>query len=186
MTAVLYPVAPNAEAALSAPLGRAARERDAKTRAKAEVRFVVEETGPGFETREAALAAYAGKIEAGPEDRYCTLREVVAAVKGRRPVVAPVRPAFHEGRRWPEPKAKPQTVWRLSISYWKVLGADAEAEPAQARAARRDRRAEDLEPQQLRAMTRQRLMPVKPQQPLDIGLFEVRMPEDPSKIIPDE
>ena len=30
MTAVLYPIAPNAEAALAAPRGRAARERDAE------------------------------------------------------------------------------------------------------------------------------------------------------------
>ena len=58
MTAVLYPVAKNAEAALNAPLGRAAREREARTRAKTEVRFATEASGPAFESREAAMAAW--------------------------------------------------------------------------------------------------------------------------------
>jgi hypothetical protein len=186
MTAVLYPVATDAEAALKAPLGRAARERDARDRAGGEVRFTVEETGPAFETLEAALAAHAGLIETGPEDRFCALREVVATVKGRRPALQPAAPAFAEGRRWPAPKPKPRTVWRLSVSYWKLVDAEERAALAQARAARRDPKAEELEPQQLRAMARQPLMPVKPQQPLDIGLFETHPPEAPDTVIPDE
>ena len=89
MTAVLYPVAKNADAALNAPLGRAARERAAKARAKAEVRFVTETTGPAFESREAAMAAWRGRLDeegavVQPEDRFCSLREVLAATKGRR------------------------------------------------------------------------------------------------------
>ena len=34
--------------------------------------------------------------------------------------------------------------------------------------------------------TRQPLQPFKPQQPLDIGLFETRLPESPHIIVPDE
>jgi hypothetical protein len=35
-------------------------------------------------------------------------------------------------------------------------------------------------------MTRAPLKPTKPQQPLDIGLFETRLPEAPHIVVPDE
>ena len=35
-------------------------------------------------------------------------------------------------------------------------------------------------------MARQPLRPVEPQQPLDIGLFEVRPPDAPHIVMPDE
>ena len=82
MNAILYPVAANAEAALARPKGRAAREREAQTLADAPVRFVTEATGPGFASREAALDAYAGRLDdprpghgvaIAPEDRYCKI-----------------------------------------------------------------------------------------------------------------
>ena len=38
----------------------------------------------------------------------------------------------------------------------------------------------------LHALSRQPLQPVKPQQPLDVGLFEYRLPEAPEIVIPDE
>jgi hypothetical protein len=189
MTAVLYPVAKNADAALNAPLGRAARERGAKARAKAEVRFVTEATGPAFETREAAMAAWRGRLDdegvsVQPEDRFCSLREVLASTKGRRPL--PVEPLMKDGRRWPQPKAKPKTVWRLSVSYWKVVEAAEEAAMAQARRARKAPESSELEPEQLRALTRQPLQPAGPQRALDIGLFEAQRPEAPGEIMPDE
>jgi hypothetical protein len=192
MTAVLYPVAPNAEAALNQPLGRAARAREAATKAKAEVRFATETTGPAFETREAALEAWRGRLDVegcalAAEDRFCTLREVLATTKGRRP--APVEPILKGGRRWPEPKPKPRTVWRLSVSYWKVLDAEAEAALGQARQARQARKApesRELDLDQLRALTRQPLQPTGPQRALDIGLFETPRPEAPGEIMPDE
>jgi hypothetical protein len=188
---VLYPVAPNAEAALDAPLGRAAREREAGGVAGAEVRFATEDVGPSFETREAALSAYGRFVDNGlpPEDRYCALGERLAPVKGRTPMIAPVKPVFRDGRRWPEPVGGlPRMVWRLSVSYWKLKAEaeEAELEPEQARKARRDPSAEALDARQLRAMARQPLQPVKPQQPLDIGLFEVRAPENPGLVLPDE
>lgn len=189
MTAVLYPVAHNAEAALNRPLGRAAREREAKARAKAEVRFAVETTGPAFETREAAMNAWRGRLDdvgqlLQPEDRFCALREVLADAKGRRPT--PVEPALKDGRRWPTPKAKPRTVWRLSVSYWKVVDAEAETALAQARQARKAKESRELDPDRLRALTRQRLQPTGPQRALDIGLFEAVRPEAPDQTMPDE
>ena len=191
MTAVLYPVAKNAEAALNAPLGRAAREREAKARAKAEVRFVSEATGPAFESREAALSVWRDRLDdegafVQPEDRFCTLREVLAVSRGRRPVPVPVEPLMKDGRRWPEPKTKPKTVWRLSVSYWKLVDAAEEAAMAQARAARKAKESSELDPEQLRALTRQPLQPTGPQRALDIGLFEAQRPEAPGEIMPDE
>jgi len=35
-------------------------------------------------------------------------------------------------------------------------------------------------------MARQPLRPVEPQRALDIGLFETRLPENPSIVVPDE
>jgi hypothetical protein len=115
------------------------------------------------------------------EDRFCALAEVAAA----RPP-APVAPVLKDGRRWPAPPAKPApTVWRLQVSYWRPVSAAPQVETAQAREARRKGR-EPMDPQSLHAMSRQPLRPVKPQQPLDIGLFEVRLPENPSIVVPDE
>lgn len=197
---ILYPVAANAEAALARPEGRAAREREATMLAGAAVGFVTEATGPAFATREAALDAFAGKlddprpgrgVQLAPEDRYCVLAE---RVEGLAP--APVEPAFARGRRWPKPPARaPRTVFRLIVSYWRIGAAAtagvAEPEPAQtaadqARALRRKSEAALLNAAELRALARQPLRPVKPQQPLDVGLFEVPAPEAPHILIPDE
>jgi hypothetical protein len=187
---VFYPIAPTAEAALTAPVGRAAREREALAALglvpDAAIRFAVEETGPLFATREAALDAFAGRIDddrpggktVQPEDRYCTVREVLATVKGRPVRAGPVKPVFKNGRRWPAPPPLPQTGWRISVSYWKVIAAPVET-PATTEKATRSREA-------LEAMLRQPLAPVKPQQPLDIGLFEFRAPENPGLVLPDE
>jgi hypothetical protein len=184
---LVYPVASSADQALSAPLGRAAREREAKgvaarSGAPAEVRFAVEEAGPAFQTREAALEAYRGRLD----EPSCTLREVMAPVKGRPPRLEPVKPTFKDGRRWPEAKGEVKTVWRLCISYWKLVTDENPDPGGQARQARRDPSAEALDPRTLRALANQPLKPFKPQQPLDIGLFEVRAPEDQNLVLPDE
>lgn len=196
MSAILYPVAPDAEAALAAPLGRAARAREAAALARGEpVRFVTQGVGPEFATREAALEAHSGKVEddrpgrlmtLAPEDRFCRLMEFVAPVGGRRRILAPAAPVFAEGRRWPDrPQAPAATLWRLQISFWKVGEA---ADLAEGPQARQQRRRPDAEPDRdtLRALTRQPLRAVRPQQPLDIGLFEVRPPEAPHTVIADE
>ena len=191
MTAVRYPIAETAEAALGVPLGRAAREREARGVAGEEVIFVTEQTGPGFPTLEAALAAFRGRVEdprgggtvLQPEDRYCTLREVMPEGAGRPP--RPQKPSLRAGRRWPQPRQAPPVVWRLSVSYWRIA-TPAEISLDQARRARRDKAAAALTPDRLRVLAAHPLRAFKPQQPLDIGLFEVRAPENPAEIIADE
>lgn len=192
---VLYPVAENAEAALHAPKGYAARERSAEALAAGPVHFVTEAVGPAFATREAALDAYAGRLDderpghrrqTPPEARWCDLRPVSAAPprKGRRPV----EPVNKDGRRWPRPDPKAQPpLWRLSVSYWRIGGAQAVPVPQEpARAVRRRTGGEALDPAAVRALAHQPMRPVQPQQPLDIGLFETRPPEAPHIVMPDE
>ena len=183
MTSVLYPVAANAQAALARPIGMAAREREAKGFAGADVEFVSEEVGPAFESAEAAEAAFPQALEGGA----VRVREVVARVKGRVPVVAPVKPVYAGGHRWPKVEAPiAKTVWRLSISYWRIVDPARHAELEQARQARRTAAGETLGRDALHALSRLPLQPVKPQQPLDVGLFEYRLPEAPDIVIPDE
>ena len=192
MTAILYPVAPNAEAALAAPLGRAARARQAAEIAEEPAVFFTEPTGPAFATREAALDAYAGRLEddrpggGAPaiEDHYCQLTEQLLA-GSPRPAVQ--KPCFAEGRRWPAPPERgPRTAWRLLVSYWRPVSAAPQTDAPQARRARRRAAAADLAPDTLRAMAQTPLRPVEPQRPLDIGLFERRLPESPHIVVPDE
>ncbi len=193
MSAILYPVAASAEEALARPKGRAAREREARRVAGMAVRFVTEATGPGFANREAALDAYAGRLDddrpgrgfqPAPEDRYCALAERIETA----PAPAPLEPTFAKGRRWPNPPARrPATVFRMMVSYWRA-GEDTRQEtPAdQARRLRRRAEAASLDAAQLRALAQAPLRPVRPQQPLDVGLFERPAPEAPHILIPDE
>jgi hypothetical protein len=185
VNAILYPVAPNPDRALAQPAGRAARERDAQRLAGEAVTFATEPVGPAFPSRAAALEAFRERIEAiEPQDRYCQLVERIITEPGHSARLAPVAPTFQDGRRWPAPPAEPpRTVWRLMISYWRPASAPT-AEAPQARVARKD--GAGVDPQTLRAIARQPLKPVKPQQPLDIGLFETRPPEAPHIVMPDE
>ena len=184
VNAIAYPVALNPEQALSRPQGRAAREREAKAVAGETVRFATEAVGPAFPTREAALEAYRDRVEAiDVQDRYCQLVERIVSENGKPARLSPVSQTCEEGRRWPTPGERPRTAWRLMISYWRPLSAQG-ADAPQARVARRA--ADELAPETVKAMARQPLKPVKPQQPLDIGLFETRLPEAPHIVIPDE
>ncbi len=186
MTAVLYPVAANAEAALSRPLGRAARASEAQGLAQAAVSFAQEAVGPAFPSREAALEAFAGRLDddrpgrRAPEaqDRFCELREMLVEPPHSTKGSVPFKPVYRDGRRWPTPRAAPQTVWRVTISYWKVR-ADVQPQTPVGR----------LEPDQaaaLRERLEQPLRARKIQKALDIGLFEVRPPEAPHILMPDE
>lgn len=186
-----FPIAASADEALKAPKGRAAREREALALAGQEVVFARELTGPTYATRAAAEAACAGRVDAegapaiAPEDRWCELMELVQA-EPKASAGGQAEPTFEAGQRWPKPKRLLKTVWRLSVSYWKIVDRASEPELPQAREARRQGEAEKLDAAALRALARQRLTPVKPQQPLDIGLFEYTPPEAPHLTIPDE
>ena len=196
MSAVLYPIAANATAALNAPLGRAARARDAATLAGSQVVFVSEAAGPAFANRAAALDAFAGRVDderpgAGgsvqPEDHYCELRELAQAPPPKPGKSHPPKPVYREGRRWPDPRPAPATIWRLSVSYWKIVDAAAEPileHPPEGKGKSRQAGAHDV--QALRDRLSRPLRPLKPQQPLDVGLFEVRPPEAPHILMPDE
>jgi hypothetical protein len=116
-----------------------------------------------------------------PEDRYCRLVEQVA--DGTR-APKPAEPVMADGHRWPEPAKTPRTVWRLSVSYWRVGTAERPLDAPQARKARRGKQALDADA--LKEIARQPLRPIKPQQALDIGLFETRPPEAPHIVMPDE
>lgn len=177
MTAILYPVAANAEQAVATPRGHAAREREALGLAREAVVFTTDPTGPAFATQEAALQAYAGPLA----EAWARLAEQI--LPGQR--LGRVEPSFEGGRRWPAPAATPpRTAWRLMVSYWRIATAERPIETPQARTARRGR--QPLDPETLRAMARQPLRPIEPQQPLDIGLFEVRPPDAPHIVMPDE
>lgn len=188
MTAILYPVAANADLALTRPLGRAARESEARRRAGEAVAFATDAVGPAFATREAALDAYRGRVDdertgATPEaeDRYCRLIEQVAE-GAPRPKTQ--QPSYAGGHRWPEPPKAPRTVWRLSVSYWRIGTAERPLDAPQARAARKSK--QEMDADTLRAIARAPMRAIKPQQPLDIGLFETRPPEAPHIVMPDE
>jgi hypothetical protein len=118
-----------------------------------------------------------------PEDRFCQLRELAAAPPRRRGP-KPARPVFEEGRRWPVPPAPPPTIWRLSISYWRIGRVDAPSPSPAPSPSKRERAKADAAT--LRRLAEEPLRPVKPQKALDIGLFEVRLPEAPHIIVPDE
>jgi hypothetical protein len=192
MTAILYPVAASADQALSQPKARAMRERDAAKAAGEAVVFTTEIAGPAFATREAALDAYQGRVEddrtgfsPAIEDRWCKLIEQVVVEPGRAARLGPVQPTCQDGRRWPPPPATPpRTAWRLSVGYWRIASAARPLDAPQARKVRRSKN--DVDADTLRAIARQPLRPVEPQQPLDIGLFETRLPENPSIVVPDE
>ena len=64
--------------------------------------------------------------------------------------------------------------------------APAEADAPQARAARRRKAGPAPDAETLEAIVRQPLRPIRPQQPLDIGLFETRLPEAPHIVVADE
>jgi hypothetical protein len=188
---VRYPVAVSAEEALGARERRAVREREALELAGGmAVAFARELVGPVFATREAAEAAWPGVVDregaaaVQPEDRFCELMEVLEPEARRGGQAEPV---FEAGSRWPKPRRQLKTQWRLQVSYWRIVDPAAEtAALPQARSARRTHEGESLDAKALHAMARQPLAPVKPQQPLDIGLFEYSPPEAPHLTIPDE
>lgn len=185
MTAILYPVAADAEAALRAPLGFAARQSEARRLAGREIAFASEVTGPAFASRDAAQAAFAEALahSAG----WSTLLPVLPIVKGKPARLVPLKPTFRDGRRWPtpDPSLIDATQWRLSVTFWRIV-AVAAGPALPARKLRRSAEGEALHAEAVKALAEQPLRPVRPQQPLDLGLFEFHPPEAPHITMPDE
>lgn len=191
MSLVRYPVAASPEAALAAPLGHAERESDAARLAGMDVAFVSHDMGPEFDSREAASEAWRDLLgDPSPEAAWHKIRETMAPVSGRMPGPKRLTPSFENGKRWPAALPRPRTVWRLNITYWRPKVAQADLPAAetgvQARKLRRDPEAEQLDAATLRALATQPLRAQRLQKGLDIGLFEVRAPEDPDRLIADE
>jgi hypothetical protein len=195
MSAIRYPIAANAAAALSAPLGRAARASEALVLAGGHVVFATEPTGPAFPSREAALDAFAGRVDderpgrtasIQSEDRFCDIRELAEKAPPRPGKSLPPAPIYRDGRRWGPALPPPATVWRLSVSYWKLAEAAAPILQSREEDARNHRAGAAHDPKALRERIGQPLRPVKPQQPLDVGLFEFRPPDAPHILMPDE
>lgn len=177
MTALAHPVAPTAEAALHAPAGVAARESEARWVAQGAVALVTEVVGPAFVTRAAAAEAYAARLA----EPWCALRPVVP-----QDVPPPTRALAEGPRRWPERTAAP-ALWRLQVTYWRCEGEDPQARPlSAARRARRDEASAGMDAGVLRRLAAQPMQAVRPQQPLDIGLFEAPARERPDLILPDD
>ena len=177
MSAILYPIAASVQAALDGPRGRAAREREAERAAGEAVAFVREFVGPTFRGEDEARAHWAGRLDderpgsrttIASEDRFCDLKPIIQ--RSRMPFV------------------HPHTAWRLSVGYWRTGGPPETETPqqAQARKARKQKAGPAPDGETLEALANQRLLPIKPQKALDIGLFEVRLPEAPDIIVPDE
>jgi hypothetical protein len=191
MSLVRYPIAASAEAALTSPLGHAERESEAARLAGKAVAFISQDMGPEFDNREAALEAWREQLaDLSAEDLWRKVRETVAPVFGRMPGPKQLTPSFEAGKRWPAPPPKPKTVWRLNVTFWQPIfdqvEVPAEQTGPQARKLRRDPEAEQLDGASLRALAQQPLRPQRLQKGLDIGLFEVRAPEDPTRLIADE
>ena len=195
MSLVRYPVADSPHTALASPLGEAERASDAVRIAGCEIEFVSQDMGADFDTREAALTVWDQTLSV---HMWCRLREVVVAAPGRRAALIALQPSNLNGRRWPSPPPPPRTVWRLNVSYWRPRrvqtdplapggGLEGPQEGlTQARKARRDRSSDQLDAAALRAMAHQPLRAQRSQKGLDIGLFEIRAPEDPTRLIADE
>jgi predicted Zn-dependent protease with MMP-like domain len=62
-----------------------------------------------------------------------------------------------------------------------VVGAEATPDLAQARRLRRESRAAELDARALRRLASQPLQPLRPQQPLDLGLFDFRPAGEPCR-----
>ncbi len=190
MTLPLYPIASDGHAALESlrngEARRAAREREAEVLAGGAVAFVTQSLGPLFDSEAEAKKVYAAVLD---DSRVCTLTCRIAAPPPRKH--RPTQPVFADGVRWPKAGTKTPAIWQLSVSYWKCLPpprqANGDAAPGQqARTLRRSRKAYELTPEQILALTETPLQPARPQKALDFGLFDFIPPDNPGIVIADE
>lgn len=167
-------------------LSLARRETEARTIAGKNVRLISQPTSSRFED-EASLITYyeqchPGLLLEGFARPQC--RKDPAAKPSKPPTITIEDPT----RRWTI-RTPSSVYWCLSLTFWQV---EAEAAPRPsppsepARRLRTSSRPRELSPDALKALTDQPLAPLHPQKALDIGLFEIRAPENQGLILPDE
>ena len=124
-----------------------------------------------------------------PEDRYLNTVEMAAGSSGR-PKHRAAKPSLSQ--RAAAGPSRPRRPRPPGGSVNPLLACSAARRPrcskpnGRPRPRRRPRPRQALDAKALRERLQQPLRPVKPQQPLDIGLFEVRPPEAPHILMPDE
>jgi hypothetical protein len=199
MPLTAYPVAKDAHEALhllkQGKAKRAAREKEAETAAGARVAFVTQSVGPLYEDEAEALSIYAGLVEdhrpghiflPPVEDRFCKLTCRMKEAPRRRSKSS--EPVFSDGERWPRATAPLETVWQLSVSYWKVL----DGVPVRPTAAgnikdlRKRAKKGQLTPEEMLSLMDSPLTAPRPQKALDFGLFDFIPPDNPGIVIADE
>lgn len=195
-----YPVARDAHEALAqlkqSQAKRAIREKEAELAADARVAFVTQSLGPVYEDEAEALNIYTGLVEdhrpghiflPPVEDRFCKLTCRIKDAPVRR--AKPAQPVFSEGARWPKASAPLETVWQLSISYWKILDAVPASRPGPAgnpKDLRKRARKGHLTPDEMLSLMDSPLTSPRPQKALDFGLFDFIPPDNPGIVIADE
>lgn len=166
-----FPVASDPSGALSAPAGRARSLAEARA-LNGDAQELAAGFAPGiFSDMAEALACHGDAVAAG-----CA--EIVPVFEG---VARPGKPmARGGGRRWPSPRPERALRWRVVVRYWPIPA----SRPVSPR--RREMASAKVRPQSPDG----RLQPLKPQAPLDFGLFagdyEVPARDDPDLLIPDE
>ncbi|ESQ86751.1 hypothetical protein ABAC460_22130 [Asticcacaulis sp. AC460] len=200
MSLTAYPVAKDAHEALAllkqGQAKRAAREKEAEAAADARVAFVTQSVGPLYEEEAEALNIYAGLVEdhrpghiflPPVEARFCKLTCRMKDVPVRRSKSA--QPVFADGERWAKASAPLETVWQLSISYWKVLDGAPASRPGPAGNAkdlRKRAKRGQLTPEEMLSLMDSPLISPRPQKALDFGLFDFIPPDNPGIVIADE
>lgn len=189
MSLPLYPVAVDGHTALAqlrqGEGQRVAREKDAEKAAGQRVDFVTQSIGPLFASEDEASKAYASVLD---DSRVCTL---TCRIKSQFPAKrASAEPVLEAGVRWPKAPAPVDSVWQLSISYWKPApasrAAKGEAPNGQARRLRKTTKGQELTREQILALMDAPMTAARPQKALDFGLFDFIPPDNPDIVIADE
>jgi hypothetical protein len=190
MTAQAFPVATQAADLLSCLPSQmnATRESEAARLAGSSVAFVSEVTGPAFESRETAHSYFSMVYPDLLAKAYALLQ---CRIKPTAKRSKQARLSGADGQRWAKMTTQPMSEWRLSLTYWKILPLALRSDNVrkskdQARRLRRKDGAQALTTAELMALSQSPLMAYRPQKALDIGLFEVRPPENPGILIADE
>ncbi|MBP2160092.1 MULTISPECIES: hypothetical protein [Asticcacaulis] len=189
MTLPLYPVASDGHAALAQLRQgdgvRFAREKEAEKAANGRVDFVTQSIGPLYDSEDEARKAYASVLD---DSRVCVLTcRRKSPPPARR---ASTEPVLENGVRWPKAPMPVDSVWQLSISYWKPAPVGrtvkGEAPEGQARRLRKTAKGQELTREQILALMDTPMAAARPQKSLDFGLFDFIPPDNPDIVIADE